>query len=123
MERRYSHRTHEKHARAHVHRKSHTNCCQYICYHCRCSEDGGLADFLDSEQLALWPLARGTQDDVRAAGCVYGSLTYGWDLRKRLRPRLAMEDLIADALERVTALFLFVGPCVFAMACLKDCAC
>ena len=63
---------------------------------------------------------------MRAAGCVYGSLTYGWDLRKRLRPRLAMEDLIADALERVTALFLLwdpvsslwpVGSCVFIMAC------
>lgn len=58
----------------------------------------------------MWPLARGTQDDVRAAGCVYGSLTYGWDLRKRLRPRLAMEDLIADALERVTAKFLLWVP-------------
>lgn len=68
-----------------------------------CSEDGGLADFLDSEQLALWPLADGTPEDIRAAGCVYGSLNYGWDLRKKLKPRIPMEDLIADALERVRA--------------------
>ena len=69
----------------------------------RCSEDGGLSDFLDHEQLALWPLADGTPDDIRASGCVYGTLNYGWDLRKKLKPRLPMEDLIADALERVRA--------------------
>jgi hypothetical protein len=69
----------------------------------RRSEDGGLSDFLDHEQLALWPLADGTPDDIRAAGCVYGTLNYGWDLRKKLKPRIPMEDLIADALERVRA--------------------
>ena len=67
----------------------------------QCKEDGGLGDFLDAEQLALWPLSRGNRDTVRKAGCVYGSLKYGWDLRAKLHPRVPMEDLIADALERV----------------------
>ncbi|KAK9836008.1 hypothetical protein WJX81_005653 [Elliptochloris bilobata] len=69
-------------------------------FHYKCAEDGGLADFLDSEQLALWPLARGNRDKIRALGCVYGTLKYGWDLRAKLRPRIPMEDLIADALDR-----------------------
>ena len=67
----------------------------------QCKEDGGLEDFLDAEQLALWPLSRGNRDKVREAGCVYGSLKYGWDLRAKLHPRIPMEDLIADSLERV----------------------
>ena len=32
---------------------------------------------------------------------MHGSLKYGWDLRAKLHPRIAMEDLIADSLERV----------------------
>lgn len=72
-----------------------------LCGPLQCKEDGGLEDFLDAEQLALWPLSRGNRDAVRKAGCVYGSLKYGWDLRAKLHPRIPMEDLIADALERV----------------------
>ena len=74
----------------------------------QCKEDGGLEDFLDAEQLALWPLSRGNRDAVREAGCTYGSLKYGWDLRAKLHPRIPMEDLIADALERVRPA-LYVG--------------
>jgi len=40
---------------------------------------------------------------LSALPAVYGTLNYGWDLRKKLKPRIPMEDLIADALERVRA--------------------
>lgn len=72
-----------------------------LCAPLQCKEDGGLEDFLEAEQLALWPLSRGNRDAAREAGCTYGSLKYGWDLRAKLHPRIPMEDLIADALERV----------------------